>query len=299
MFDVSFIIVSYNSAELIERCIESIQAITDASIEIFVIDNHSRDKSAELVRGKFPQVRLIANHENMGFGAANNQAIPLCQGKYIFFLNPDTQIQSGSIRSLIRFMDDNPQIGLCGTKIIEPDGSIQWSVSDHYPGQRHTRSELAGLKGDIACVLGACMISRSDLIKQIGGFDEDYFLYGEDQDLCLRIRKLGYEIGYCDTFTVRHLGGHSERDSTAVEILKRKITAEHLFYKKHYPPRMIRRILREELLKSKWRLFTIKMFLPFCSDKKREEKKLARYRISYSMAKKLDTELKSKFSFCL
>ena len=285
--DISFIIVSYNTADLIETCLNSVCACEDCRKEIFVVDNASTDGSATLILEKYPDVRFIANERNVGFAAANNQVLALCKGRYIFFLNPDTKIESTSLLPILSFLDPRPDIGLAGTRIINPDGSIQESVSFHYPGQRHARRELHGLKGRIACVLGASMIARTDLIRKVGGFDPEFFLYGEDQDLCLRIRKLGYEIGYNDACTVTHFGGQSERSSKPFEVWTKKTRAEYLFYRKHYLPATIRKIAREDICKSSWRIFTIRLILPFMTDKERQLEKLAKYRAVYTEVKKI------------
>lgn len=289
--DVSFVIVSFNTADLIGDCIGSIQAVTDCTTELIVIDNASTDNSPGLLKSRFPDVRLIVNASNRGFAAANNQAIPLCTGRYIFFLNPDARLQAPELRPCISFMDENPGIGLAGTRILNPDGTVQESVSYHYPGHRHTRGELTNLKGPIACVLGASMIIRSDLLRSLRGFDEEFFLYGEDQDLCLRLRKLGHEIGYCDRLTVIHVGGRSERQSEYSEILRKKAFAEYLFYKKHYEPRTIARIARGNLIQARWRISTIRLTLPFIRDRHSEIRKLTRYEIAYAKAKATLQEL--------
>jgi hypothetical protein len=221
-------------------------------------------------------VQLIANSDNRGFSTANNQAIPLCRGRYIFFLNPDAELAGGCLETAVRYMDENPAVGLAGTKVVYPDGAMQETISRRYPGEKRTAGELAGLKGAIACVLGASMIARADLIRAIGGFDEDYFLYGEDQELCLRIRQQGFEIGYIGEAVVRHIGGHSERASA--DRWRRKTLAEHIFYRKHYRPETIRKITRESRLKARWRTLTIPLTLPFLRDGEAAREKLVKYR---------------------
>ncbi len=278
---LSIVIVSYNTLDLIGNCLDSILINDNISREIFVVDNASSDESSDFIKDNFPSVNVIANAENVGFAAANNQVLPQCKGKYIFFLNPDTEAASDTFSEAISFMDANSHIGLAGTKIINPDGTSQWSVSYKYPGQRYTSNELSGLPGKIACVLGASMIGRSKLIKEIGGFDEDFFLYGEDQDLCLRIRKLGHEIGYIDSAAVVHLGGQSERNSLSSEVWKKKIRAEYIFYRKHYLPITIKRISRANIIKTLWRIITLKLFLPFAKEKTRAKNKLEKYQVIY------------------
>ena len=122
------------------------------------------------------------------------------------------------------------------------------------------------------------MIARTELIRAIGGFDDDYFLYGEDQELCLRIRQQGFEIGYIGEAVVRHIGGHSERASASADRWRRKTLAEYIFYRKHYKPETIRKITRENRLKAWWRTLTIPLTLPFLRDGEAARDKLVKYR---------------------
>jgi N-acetylglucosaminyl-diphospho-decaprenol L-rhamnosyltransferase len=276
--EASIIIVTYRSADVIGSCLDSIESAGSVSREVFVVDNASTDGTAERVRTRYPSVQLIANSDNRGFSAANNQAIPLCRGRYLYFLNPDAELAGGCLETAVRHMDENPAVGLAGTKVVYPDGSMQETISLRYPGQKHAAEELKGLPGAIACVLGASMIVRADLIRAIGGFDEDYFLYGEDQELCLRIRQRGYEIGYIGEAVVRHIGGHSERASASADRWRRKTLAEYIFYRKHYKPETIKKITREDRLKARWRTLTIPLTLPFLRDGDAARDKLVKYR---------------------
>lgn len=289
--DISFVIVSYNTADLIETCILSVEAIRDCAREVIVVENASLDESLEKI-SQFPSVRLIVNEKNRGFGPANNQALPFCRGRYIFFLNPDTRVKSATLRKTLAFMDDHAEIGLAGVKVLNPDSSDQESLSFSYPGQRYAKSELNGLPGPIAWVLGAGMIARTELIHKLGGFDEDFFLYGEEQDLCLRIRKSGYEIGFCDAFKITHFSGQSERTSNPEEIWKKKTAAEYLFYRKHYLPETIRKIAAEDLIKAEWRILSIKSLSLFM----RQEDKLAKYKVMRDNAIQMRRELKEGIS---
>lgn len=276
--DLSIIIVSYNTSDLIGTCLASVTAYDDVMKEVFVVDNASTDGSTAFIRNNFPSVHLTENTENRGFAAANNQILTQCNGRYIFFLNPDTSVMPGAFNEAVSFMDVCPHIGLAGTKIINPDGSHQDSVSYRYPGEKYTAGELSGIPGQIACVLGAGMIARAKLIKDMRGFDEDFFLYGEDEDLCLRIRKSGYEIGYIGSAVVVHYGGQSERQTTSSEIWKKKTNAEFLFYRKHYLSKTIERIRRAHLLKARWRIATLKLTTPFSINNNKAKEKLIKYR---------------------
>ncbi len=275
--DISFIIVSYNTADLIGTCIDSIYSINDLRKEVFVVDNASQDGGADLVRNGYPAVHVIKNQRNRGFAAANNQVFPLCRGRYIFLMNPDTEFLPATFQYMISHMDSNLNIGLAGIKLLNTDGSPQESFSYEYPGQKYASRELAGLKGSIAWVLGASMLIRADLVHELGGFDEKFFLYGEDQDLCLRIRKAGYEIGFIDSATMVHLGGQSERKTASSDILTKKLLAEYVFYRKHYTTNTVRRISVSYLMKAEWRINSLKLLYPFYSDKNPVNEKLIRY----------------------
>lgn len=272
--EVSIIIVNYNTADLIRVCLESLGPDTAPSREVFVVDNASTDGSAEMVRNRYPRVYLIVNPQNRGFAAANNQVLPLCRGRYLYYLNPDARLAgAGVLAECVRFMNAHPQVGLAGTKLLNPDGSLQESISLRYPGQKFAKSEMAGLKGALACVMGASMLARTDLIRRLGGFDEDFLLYGEDQDLCLRIRRAGYEIGYIESAAVIHHGGQSERQSIPADIWKKKTCAEYLFYRKHYLPETVSQIRKADLLKARFRLVALALTLPFFGGRRRAEGK--------------------------
>ncbi len=286
--EISVIIVSYNTEDLIGNCIRSVLAEEDCRKEIFVVDNGSSDKSVAYLREGFPMVSLVSNQENRGFAAANNQVLNRCRGKYIFFLNPDARLRKGALRAILSYMEASPGVGLAGTKLVNPDGTLQWSKSERYLGQEYTRGELSGLPGSIACVIGASMVVHADVVKKIGGFDEDFFLYGEDQDLCLRIRMLGYEIGYIKDAVVVHSGGQSERQTPLAELWQKKTSAELLFYRKHYLPESIARIRRKNLLQALWRVATLNLTMPFLQDKTRAEVKLIKYRVMLRNLRKLE-----------
>ena len=178
--DLSVIIVSYNTADFLGRCLSSVTSQSGVTSEVIVVDNCSQDGSPDFLRKKFPWVKLIANDRNLGFSQANNQALKICKGRYVYYLNPDTEVQPNAFREKVDFMDSHPNVGLAGTRLVYPDGSLQSSVENHYPGQRYAQNELKGLRGDIAWVLGASMIARQALIRALEGFDENFFLYGED-----------------------------------------------------------------------------------------------------------------------
>jgi N-acetylglucosaminyl-diphospho-decaprenol L-rhamnosyltransferase len=277
--DFSVIIVNYNTSDFLAGCLDSIGRPANFLIEVIVVDNDSHDDSVNMVKQRFPWVRLIAQEQNVGFARANNQALKLCKSHYVFFLNPDTQLNRGAFAAMAKFMDAHPTVGLAGTKIIYPDGSVQSSVERRYPGQRHAKQDLQGLTGDIAWVLGAAMVARRDVIDALGGFDEDYFLYGEDQDLCLRLRRAGWDIGYIPEAVVTHWEGQSERNNLRAVVWNKKFDAELLFYKKHYSAQAIRAIRRNNVLKAYWRIFSMRIRLLFSPQNRIISNKLEKYKI--------------------
>ncbi len=285
MIDFSIVIVSYNTADLIGECLASALASEDCEKEIFVVDNASTDNSTDVIRRQFPGVHLTANIENRGFAAANNQVLPLCRGRFIFFLNPDTVLPLRTLKTLGDFLERNPLVGLAGARMVNPDGTDQESVSQRYPGEQYAAGELSALPGRIACVLGAAMAARTDIIRAVNGFDESFFLYGEDEDLCLRIREAGYEIGYAENAVVMHVGGQSERQSPTAERWRKKVRAEYHFYRKHYRPETVDRIRRADIMKARWRIFSLRATMPFLRDKTAAREKLTRYKVIYEETK--------------
>ncbi len=282
---VSVIIVSYNTVTLTLACLSSVKN-AGGEKEIFVVDNASTDSSISAIREQYPEVTLIANSSNRGFGQANNQALKISRGRYVIFLNPDTIVREDAFTKAEAFMDAHPEIGLAGAKILNPDGSPQESVSYRYPGEKFSKGETACLPGEIACVLGAFMIVRRPLIDELGGFDEDFFLYGEDEDLAWRIREKGFSIGYIEEAEVFHWGGQSEARTPRVEVFAKKLDAEYLFYAKHYRPQTLARIIRAQKLKAIYRLITLKLAAPFAADPADHENKIRCYRLVLEMARK-------------
>ena len=280
MCDISIVIVNYNTAGLLVECLNSIASQSNLDMEVIVVDNASGDGSASLVTHDFPWVKLIANEHNLGFARANNQALQISQGRYVYFLNPDTVVLPGVFEAMTDFMSSHADIGLAGTRIMNPDGSLQSSVEKRYPGQKRAKQDLGGLKGEIAWVLGASMIARTSILEDLGGFDEDFPLYGEEQDLCLRIRKTGWKIDFIPNAVVVHWGGQSERKTSTIDVWKKKFAAESLFYRKHYSRRSIRRIHRANMVQALWRIFSLRLTLPLCTDKETSLEKLDKYRLA-------------------
>jgi GT2 family glycosyltransferase len=201
------------------------------SYEIMVVDNASSDGSADAVRMQFPDVNLIASEKNLGFAAGNNLGLPHARGEYVLFLNPDTIVPAGAVSLLVRFLETHPEVGIVGPRIIGQDNVFQISAFGLKPSLREavfrafriwkvapfsawSRRFLVNpdTDSDWTCVehlLGACMLVRTQLLKYIGGFDESFFLFLEETDLCIRVQKEGYRIAYYIGTTIIHLGEQS------------------------------------------------------------------------------------------
>lgn len=278
--DLSIIVINYNTADLLLHCLSSIETQEGISSEIFVIDNASTDSSPHMIASRFKSVRLIANSQNVGFSCANNQALQMAKGRYLLFLNPDTEVKPGAFGNAIHYMENNQKVGLAGLRLVNPDGSPQQSMEYRYPGQRHAAGQLSDLPGSIAWVAGAAMIARRELLEQTQGFDERYFLYAEDVDLCVSARKIGWEIGFIEDAVVVHWGGQSERGATSASFWRKKFSAELIFFTKHYSPKALQAICRSNRMHAYWRIATLKLTMPFLNDRSIAESKLAKYKVA-------------------
>ncbi|MEO0162012.1 MAG: glycosyltransferase [candidate division WOR-3 bacterium] len=231
---ISVVIVNYNVRHFLEQCLMAIErAKHNLDIEIIVVDNASVDGSQAMIKKKFPNVILIENHRNLGFAKANNQALRIARGRYVLILNPDTLIQEDTLVTLKNFLDEHPEVSAVGCKLINPDGSFQaacrrsiptpWvaftkivGLSRIFPRSRiFGRYNLTYLSPDVECEVevlsGSLMMVRKEVLKHIGFFDEDYFMYGEDIDLCYRIKKAGGKIYYTPRTKAIHYKGESTK----------------------------------------------------------------------------------------
>lgn len=247
--DLSIVIVNWNTCRLLRECLRSLAACAGFSgWQCIVVDNASTDGSAEMVAREFPQVELIGNDSNAGFGAANNQGIRAAAGRYILFLNSDTVVPDHALTELVRFMQEHPQAGACGPRLARPDGHAQSFAfgGDPTPGYLLRRGLSRRLfkkplhdwetkePQTVDWVSGASLLIRNEALQRAGGFDEDFFMYFEDNDLCLRLRRAGFQIWYDPQVTITHLGGASLAQS-AVRTGWYDASLRCL-YAKHYTP---------------------------------------------------------------
>jgi len=248
MTDLSIIIVNYNTRDLLKKCLESVISnwllaedkppafnrklkITKPQLlaaEVIVVDNGSTDGSGEYI-GKLKRLRMngleiktVLNKQNLGFAKAVNQGINQAQGKYILLLNSDTRVQKNSLNRLLKFAKSNPQAGIIGARLVNPDGSIQPSVY-HFPSIKKAFKEFwLGEDGEyekyvpqtqkaieVDAVTGAAMLIPRETIKKVGFFDERYFMYFEDLDYCRRARRTGLKVYYLPEATILHHHGQS------------------------------------------------------------------------------------------
>ncbi|GAB6394764.1 MAG: glycosyl transferase family 2 [Bacteroidales bacterium] len=253
---LSVVIVNYNVKPLLEQCLLSVRmALGGMEAEVFVTDNHSTDGSVAYLRPKFPEVVFIENEDNRGFAVANNQALKRCRGEYILLLNPDTIIGEGSLRTLCYFMDEHPEAGGAGVKMLDGHGRFlaeskrsfpsPWvafckifGLSKLFPQSKvFSRYSLPYLKSNrqhcVDVLAGAFMLLRSEALQRTGLFDESFFMYGEDIDLSYRLAAAGYRNYYIPE-RILHYKGASTRRCDA-RCVKNFYGAMLIFYKKYYP----------------------------------------------------------------
>ena len=256
LLDVSVVIVNYKVRDLLRDCLRSLEHdLGKLRGEVWVVDNASGDGSVEMVRAEFPEVRLIANGRNVGYGAANNQAIRLARGRYVLVLNPDTKLPPGAILETIAEMERQPDIGALGPKLVLADGTLDKACRRSFPSPEVAFYRLFGLAKlfpnhprfarynllnvdedtaiDVDSVVGAFMLVRREVIARVGMFDEAYRMYGEDLDWAFRIKEDGWRVRYHPQVVVLHYKGQSSRQRP-VSSIRAFYEAMHIFYDKHY-----------------------------------------------------------------
>lgn len=254
MTDLSAIIVTWNSEDYITQCLRSLgENMGDVALEVILVDNNSADRTVEIVKRGFPPVRLIRNPGNFGFARATNQGLKLARGRYLLLLNPDTVVQSGTLLQMVRFMDDNPQVGSLGPQLLNPDGTIQpscreflnyqillWEftgLSRLFPGHRRFGRWRMGYFNhdsprEVDQPMGACLMLRREALEEVGELDEDFFIFMNDQDLCYRLKEQGWVSYFHSSPKVVHHKGAS-----VVQARERMILVSHKamyrFLRKH------------------------------------------------------------------
>jgi hypothetical protein len=209
-------------------CLNSIyETVKDIDAEIYVVDNNSTDGSQAAVKNGFPDVKLIENETNTGFGYANNQALRIMQGRFAVLLNSDAVLKENSVKRLLAFMTTTPRAGIAGVQLLNDDGSRQNSIDNFpsseteifnksilrlfFPGKYPSKNMSYKDPIEVDSVIGACMMVRKEAIGDVGVFDEDYFIFLEETDWCFRMNKKGWKVYHVPDAEVFHLSGHSKK----------------------------------------------------------------------------------------
>ncbi len=255
---VSLLIVSYNVRQYIAHAIDAIIKSDLDDFEIIIIDNNSFDNTASYLKERYShlrQIKIVQNEENIGFGKAINQAASLAKGQYYLILNPDTIIQEETISTLKEYLDSNPEVGMVGPKILNADGTLQLACKRSFPTLGVALPKLLGFSrifpkskwagkynltyldedeiSSVDAISGSCMFIRSFLFHELKGFDERFFMFGEDLDLCSRIWKNNYEIHYVPNTQIVHYQGESVK-SAPFDSINAFYNAMILFVDKHF-----------------------------------------------------------------
>lgn len=253
MIDLSVVIVNWNVSDLLRRCLHSILDTQCLTLDVIVVDNASADDSVEMVRTEFPGVHLIANADNRGFPAANNQGIAAARGRYILLLNPDTEVAGDALATMVAFADAHPDVGIVGPQLSYPDGSIQSSrrrfptlataffestwLKPYAPRRLLERYEFLDRPDDVVqdvdWLYGAALMTRREAIEQVGPMDESFFMYSEELDWCRRFREAGWRVVYLPTAQIVHHEGKSSEQVVAARHIHFQTSKVRYFHKYH------------------------------------------------------------------
>jgi GT2 family glycosyltransferase len=238
-FKASIIIVNFNGKDDTTRCLSSLfRFLPDNEYQIIIVDNNSKDDSVESLKSNYPKIEIIERKENEGFGRANNTGAEIAAGKYLFFLNNDTELISDILTPMTDFLNKNPEVGVVGPRILNSDLSFQlssgkfpsilneyaarkWQIQSannkHYLKWKNKQEQFN--TGKVDWVTGAALLIRRSIFEKIGGFDRHYFMYFEDSDLCLKVKRLGYATYWISEYSLLHYKGrsYSQADSLILE----------------------------------------------------------------------------------
>ena len=243
---LSVIILNYNVRYFLEQCILSVQKATNAiESEIIIVDNNSPDESCQMVKDRFPELTLIENKENVGFSKANNQAVAIAKGTYVCILNPDTAVTEDAFSKALQHAERIENLGALGCYLMDGTGTFLPESKRNLPTPKVSALKLAGFtkkyyathiseesQGAVSVLVGAFMLLKRAVYNEVGGFDEDYFMYGEDIDLSYKLEKAGYKNHYLGTVKTLHYKGESTTKDKVY--LERFYGAMRIFYGKHF-----------------------------------------------------------------
>ena len=255
--DLSVIIINWKSAAFTRECVRSLTTYTlGLSYEVIVVDNASYDGCEEVLRKEFPGVRFVQSTENLGFSRANNLGASQATGDVLLFLNPDTEVFDSALPTMLRALQSLPDAGMVGCKILNPDRTVQTSCIQSFPTilnqsldaealrSRFPRLRIWGMRplfnGSVApsaveMVSGACMMIKRHAFEAVDGFSAEYFMYGEDADLCYKVWKHGWKVYYLPTAQIVHYGGQSskQKPESTFSTLLRHVSLDMYFTKIH------------------------------------------------------------------
>jgi GT2 family glycosyltransferase len=254
--DVIVSIVNYNTKDFLYQCLSSIHSASiSLGHQIYVVDNDSRDGSREMVASCYPGISLIANGRNVGFARAHNQIIRGTDSRYVLLLNPDVIVTPGCVDELARFMDDHPAVGVLGCRLLNPDGSIQLSCREYptaivivlrglyadlvFPKaplfRRYTMADWDhSTTAEVDWIMGSSLMLRRDALASVGLFDETFFMYYEDVDLCYRMRE-NWVVCYFPHVSMFHYHRQDSRRLRAVRQRLIHMMSAYRFFRKHGP----------------------------------------------------------------
>ena len=261
MKNITISIVNYNAGEYLIKCLESLKNVAnELSFDVFVVDNKSSDGSIEAAQRKFPNFNFILNKENLGFGKAHNVVLKKAKTPYVLTLNPDCEVLEGTLKYVFKFMEKNPDVGVSTCKIEKADGSLDIASHRGFPTPwasflyfflkndrlYHLTDRPMDKIHEIDSGVGAFLFLKKAVLEKVGYFDEDYFLYAEDIDLCFRIKQAGFKVMYMPDVKIIHVKGvssgikkHSQANSSATSKTK-NLSLDYfyktmiIFYEKHY-----------------------------------------------------------------
>jgi GT2 family glycosyltransferase len=256
-FDLSICIVTLQARDYLKECLKSISENTHRiSLEIIVVDNGSCDGTQEMLASEFPYIHLIQNLQNEGFSRPMNKALHASQGRYLLLLNPDTVVQPHAFEVMMKFMDENAEVGICGPKLLNQDGSMQKQCRRSAAGPWDTFTYISGLAGlfpkselfggylmtykdedvihEAEAVSGACMLIRREVVEQIGYLDERFFAYQEDADYCFQARKAGWKVIYFPEVKIIHYGGRGGTRVFPLQAILEWHRSYWLYYRKNF-----------------------------------------------------------------
>ena len=258
--DLSVVIVSYNVSSFLDQALTTLKdSARELDYEVFVVDNASTDDSVPMIKRKHPWVKLIENNHNLGFAKANNQALKKVAGRYILLLNPDTVLRRDTLKTMVQFLDDHPEAGITGCKVLNPDGTLQLACRRGFPTPGVAFFKMVGLSSlfpksktfgaynltyldpnslaEVDAVSGSFMMLRKEILEKTGFMDEDFFMYGEDLDICYRVKQAGWKVFYVPYTEIIHFKGESTKTVPTLHNINNFYKAMHIFVDKHYAGR--------------------------------------------------------------